>query len=107
MQFEKRFIVILIIFFLSGCATSGMMTVGNIANVMCGEEGAKNKNPLIEMELNLALLDEVAAMVKLNQIILERMPISYEDKWPELLNDYYRTRLTQDEKKKRNYMKNV
>ncbi len=101
MRVEKRLLVIVIIFFLGGCATSGMMTLGNMTNVASGEKGAQNKNPLIEAELDLTLLDEVATIVKLNQIILERMPISYEDKWPELLNDFYRNKLTEEEKKKK------
>jgi hypothetical protein len=33
-------------------------------------------------------LDELAALTKLNQIILERVPISLEDPWPHLINDY-------------------
>lgn len=74
-----------------GCSTSGgLMDFGNLLNTIAGEEAKKNKNPFIEAEIDLLIVDELSAMIKLNQAILERIPISYEDPWPELLNDYYR-----------------
>jgi hypothetical protein len=79
---QKRLIVILLVFFLGGCATGGMMTVGNVANYLGGENAAKNKNPLIEAEVDITLVDELAAIVKLNQIMLELMPISYDYHFP-------------------------
>lgn len=69
--------ILLIFFFLTGCAT------------MLMEKGGKlPTNPIMELEIDLVFLDELAAMTKLNQIMLERMPVSLEDKWPELLNHY-------------------
>ncbi len=53
-----------------------------------GIEISKNTNPVMEMEMDLVFLDELAALTKLNQIILERVPISLDDQWPALLNDY-------------------
>ncbi|WP_461833939.1 hypothetical protein [Desulfothermus sp.] len=101
MAFRKLLIVILV-FFVGGCATGGVMSVGNVANIMAGEEGAKNKNPLIEAEIDITLANEIAAIVKLNQFMLERMPVSYEDNWPEILNSYYQTsHLTEEEKRNR------
>ncbi len=53
-----------------------------------GIEITKNTNPVMELEMDLVFLDELAALTKLNQIILERVPISLNDPWPALLNDY-------------------
>ncbi len=93
MALKKNILIICIVFFLAGCATSGVkMTIGNVANALGGEAAAKNKNPLIETEIDITLINEIASMVKLNQAILDRIPISYEDNWPELLNDYYKTK---------------
>jgi len=53
-----------------------------------GLELSKNMNPVMELEMDLVFLDEIAAYTKLNQMILERVPISMDDAWPELLNHY-------------------
>ncbi|MEJ2589759.1 MAG: hypothetical protein P8165_19700, partial [Deltaproteobacteria bacterium] len=53
-----------------------------------GLELSKNMNPVMELEMDLVFLDEIAAYTKLNQMILERVPISMDDPWPELLNHY-------------------
>ena len=45
-------------------------------------------NPILEIEKDLVLLDELAAILKLNHIILTSMYVSSEDFWPELLNGY-------------------
>ena len=82
--------VFVLFFTLEGCSTSsGVMSIGNLVNIIGGKDAAKNKNPFIEAEIDLLLIDEISSMIKLNQIILERIPISYDDPWPELLNDYY------------------
>lgn len=99
-----RMILLLFVLFAYGCATGGMMTMGNVANYFAGEQGAKNKNPLIEAEIDITLANEIAAIVKMNQVMLERMPVSYEDNWPEILNSYYRTSYL-TEKEKRNKTK--
>jgi len=103
MKLDKRYvnyiIGILLLFLVGGCATGGMMTVANVANIAGGKEAAKYKNPLIEAEIDLTLVDEVSAMIKVNEILLDRLPISYEDPWPELLNDYQKTKLNKKQKK--------
>ena len=53
-----------------------------------GIQITQNTNPVMELEMDLVFLDELAALTKLNQIILERVPISLSDPWPSLLNDY-------------------
>jgi len=53
-----------------------------------GLELSKNMNPVMELEMDLVFLDEIAAYTKLNEMILERVPISMDDPWPELLNHY-------------------
>ena len=64
---------------------SGCMKVIESAT---GIEITKNTNPVMELEMDLVFLDELAALTKLNQIILERVPISLDDPWPSVLNDY-------------------
>lgn len=64
---------------------SGCMKVIESAT---GIEITKNTNPVMELEMDLVFLDELAALTKLNQIILDRVPISLNDPWPALLNDY-------------------
>ena len=49
---------------------------------------AKVANPIMELEMDLFFMDLVAAQVKMNQLLLDRMPISLEDEWPELLVHY-------------------
>jgi hypothetical protein len=49
-----------------------------------GLQITQNTNPVMELEMDLVFLDELAALTKLNQIILERVPISMDDPWPSL-----------------------
>lgn len=80
----KNFICLLVsLFLLSGC----MKAIENATGI----ELSKNTNPVMEVEMDLVFLDELAAFTKLNQIILDRMPISLDDPWPLLLNDYSQT----------------
>lgn len=53
-----------------------------------GLQLSKAVNPVMELEMDLVFLDEIAAMTKLNQMLLDRVPISLEDPWPDLLNSY-------------------
>jgi hypothetical protein len=62
---------------LSGCATAIAQHTGKIPT-----------NPLVEVEIDLVFIEELSAMIKLNETILERIPISLEDRWPEMLNHY-------------------
>jgi len=94
----KNITIILLILsacLLTGCATT-LMAVGTSADLMGGDRSAKN--PFIEADLDALFIDEISAMVKLNQLVLDRMPISYDDPWPELLNDY---RLDPDNQKQK------
>lgn len=77
----KKFIGILILLLLS----SGCMKAIESAT---GLEITQNTDPVMELEMDLVFLDELAALTKLNQIILERLPVSLEDPWPSLLKDY-------------------
>jgi hypothetical protein len=72
--------VFLVLFVLSGC----MKAIESATGI----EITKNTNPVMELEMDLVFLDELAALTKLNQIILERVPISLDDPWPSVLNDY-------------------
>ncbi len=103
-SFNHLILLLFVFLILEGCSTSsGITSMGNIANILGGKDGAKNKNPFIEAEIDLLLIDEISAMIKLNQVILERMPISYDDPWPELLNDYYLTANAQEMAAKQRY----
>jgi len=53
-----------------------------------GIQISKNMNPIMELEMDLVFLDEIAAFTKLNEMILDRVPVSIADPWPELLNHY-------------------
>ena len=53
-----------------------------------GIQLSKNMNPVMELEMDLVFLDEISAFTKVNEIILERLPVSMSDPWPELLNHY-------------------
>jgi hypothetical protein len=64
---------------------------------------SKNTNPVMEIEIDLVFLDELAAITKLNQIILERMPISLDDPWPVLLNDYSEAPLGREKEARKAY----
>jgi len=46
------------------------------------------KDILMALETDLLIFNEAAALLKLNQLMLERLPISNEDDWPELLTKY-------------------
>ena len=81
----KLWCLMLFLLLLTGCASTMMMT-GLSANIMGGKNAVKN--PFIEADLDALFIDEISAIIKLNQLVLERVPISYEDPWPELLNDY-------------------
>lgn len=45
-------------------------------------------NPIMSFELSGLLAEQLATIVKINHLIMDRMPISIEDKWPELLRDW-------------------
>jgi hypothetical protein len=66
--------------FLSGC----MYAIEQATGIQL----SKNMNPVMELEMDVVFLDEIAAFTKLNEMILERMPVSMSDPWPELLNHY-------------------
>jgi len=68
-----------------------------------GIQVTKAVNPAMELEMDLVFLDEIAAMTKLNQLLLERMPVSIEDPWPELLNQYSEDPPEKEEKAKEKY----
>ncbi len=101
MKVFKYVVGIVLLFFVGGCATGGMMTVANLANLAGGREAAKYKNPLIEAEIDLTLVDELSAMIKINEMLLDRLPVSPEDPWPELLNNYQEAKLNKKEKKQK------
>jgi uncharacterized small protein (DUF1192 family) len=46
---------------------------------------ADTLNVLTSLETDLLIFNEAAALLKLNQLMLERLPVSLEDNWPELL----------------------
>ena len=72
-----------IMFALSGC----MKAIESATGIQI----TQHTNPVMELEMDLVFLDELAALTKLNQIILERVPISLNDPWPSVLNDYSAT----------------
>jgi len=45
-------------------------------------------NPILNVETDVVLAEELATVLKFNNLILDRMPVSTSDVWPELLNDY-------------------
>jgi len=53
-----------------------------------GGEYDEAKDILMSLETDLLIFNEAAALLKLNQLMLERLPISDEDDWPELLTKY-------------------
>jgi len=98
---NKLLLFLLSILLLTGC-TATMMTIGTSADLMGGDKSAKN--PFIEADLDALFIDELSGMIKLNQLVLDRIPISYEDPWPELLNDYRQDpKNKKQENKKDNY----
>ncbi|MCD6293687.1 MAG: hypothetical protein J7M20_01925 [Deltaproteobacteria bacterium] len=92
----KNFICLLLVLFLM----SGYMKAIERAT---GLELSKNTNPVMEIEMDLVFLDQLAAFTKLNQIILDRMPISLDDSWPVLLNDYSQTPLEREKEARKTY----
>ena len=80
---KKMVWLFMALFVLSGCM--------KVIESATGIEITKNTNPVMELEMDLVFLDELAALTKLNQIILERVPISLDDPWPSVLNDYSAT----------------
>ena len=77
---KKIFCIISVLFLSTGCLKA--------IEQATGIELSKAVNPAMELEMDLVFLDEIAAMTKLNQLLLERMPVSMEDPWPEMLNQY-------------------
>ncbi len=77
---RKIALVLCLLFLLPGCMKAIEMATGL--------ELTKHLNPVMELEMDLVFLDEIAAFTKLNQIILKRVPVSLDDPWPELLNHY-------------------
>ena len=92
---KKISIVLFFLFLLPGCMKAIEMATGL--------ELTKHLNPVMELEMDLVFLDEIAAFTKLNQIILERTPISLDDPWPELLNHYAKTPPEKEEKAREQY----
>ncbi len=45
-------------------------------------------NPILNVETDLVLAEELATVLKFNNLLLDRMPVSTQDLWPELLYDY-------------------
>ncbi len=76
------------------------LVLGALCSCMKHVPGAvKAANPIMEVEMDLFFMDLVAAQVKMNELLLERMPISLDDQWPELLN-HYSAGSVRDEKEK-------
>jgi hypothetical protein len=71
--------------------------------IATGIQLTKHLNPVMELEMDLVFLDEIAAFTKLNQIILERVPISLDDPWPELLNHYSKTPSGKEKRARKRY----
>jgi hypothetical protein len=53
---------------------------------------AFTENPIINLEIDLVMAEEFATLVKMNSLLLDRMAISLDDKWPELLQDFSKTK---------------
>ncbi|MBW2707836.1 MAG: hypothetical protein JRD04_00890 [Deltaproteobacteria bacterium] len=92
---KKIICLLLTLFLFSGC----MKVIENATGINL----SKHTNPVMEIEMDLVFLDELAAITKLNQIILDRMPISLEDPWPVLLNDYSQTPPETEEAARKKY----
>ena len=48
-------------------------------------------NPILNVETDLVLAEELASVLKFNNLLLDRMPVSTKDIWPELLIDYQKS----------------
>ncbi len=92
----KRILCLLtILVLLTGCMQAIEQTTGI--------QVSKAVNPVMELEMDLVFLDEITATTKLNQMLLNRMPISLEDPWPELLNRYSKDPAERDKEAKKKY----
>jgi len=82
-----------------------MLTTGCMHAIeqMTGIKVSEAINPVMELEMDLVFLDELAAMTKVNQMLLKRIPISLEDPWSELLNSYSRDPAGRDKKARKRY----
>ena len=92
---RKIALILCLLFILPGCMKAIEMATGL--------ELTKHLNPVMELEMDLVFLDEIAAFTKLNQIILKRVPISLDDPWPELLNHYSSSPSGQETKAREQY----
>ena len=92
---KKIALILFFLFPLIGCMKAIEMATGL--------ELTKHLNPVMEMEMDLVFLDEIAAFTKLNQVILKRIPVSLDDPWPELLNHYSSSPSEQEEKARERY----
>ena len=62
------------------------------------QSGGEAAYQLMSVEADLMIFNEAAYILKLNQLVLERLPVTLEDKWPEYLakmpdNDKYESEL--------------
>lgn len=92
---KKTLCLICILVAMTGCLQAIEQTTGI--------QVSKAVNPVMELEMDLVFLDEITAMTKLNQMLLDRVPISLEDPWPELLNQYLEDPAEGDEAAKKKY----
>jgi len=118
---KKKLLLLLGGLFFSGCVgtQSMLMPNQNYTNPYANTNGTTNQqyitkpnlemyinNPILNVETDLILAEELATMVKMNNLLLDRMPISYEDKWPELLRDFQKNfKNIKDKKAKEEYTK--
>jgi len=54
----------------------------------CNHLPKPKRNLILEVEIDLLLLEEMATLLRLNHIMLTRMDVSVTDPWPEILLDY-------------------
>jgi len=77
-----------------GQNSGGLESLGGGSQQSGGEAGYQ----LMSMEADLMIFNQAAYLLKLNQLVLERLPVTLEDKWPEYLaqmpdNDKYNSEL--------------
>jgi hypothetical protein len=100
-------------FLLSGCVNTNNLAMQNVLNIAQNNNtqptvinssynqnnnlnnssspftlGIYIDNPILNVEIDTVLAEELATVIKMNNLIVNNMPISIEDKWPELLKDY-------------------
>ena len=92
---KKIIFILSILLILTGCIKA--------IEQATGIQVSKAVNPAMELEMDLVFLDEIAAMTKLNQLLLKRMPVSLEDPWPELLNQYSQDPAKSEKKARERY----